>query len=222
MLVPYLLVTQLTTMMQKHFLKSSHSACAVGIIFSYVTIRSFCFVNWSLRLFVTSIIMNNMDTFAFVDFFSIHTCPIPTSIPQTTLYMCIYIFFRVSTLWRVGGGRTAIKFPKHALFCEGNQKLKKIMNTALLSQRLFCQLVFVIFLNSGFHDDYVFSIFSIFFSNLVSTIQKWTFVTFEQRFCYSHTWSCPVVAYRCYEKLYCVTFKRDILEASREFVVCLF
>ena len=27
---------------------------------------------------------------------------------------------------------------------------------------------------------------------------------------------------RCYEKLYCVSFKRDILEASREFVVCLF
>ena len=25
-----------------------------------------------------------------------------------------------------------------------------------------------------------------------------------------------------YEKLYCVTFKRDILEASREFIVCLF
>ena len=27
---------------------------------------------------------------------------------------------------------------------------------------------------------------------------------------------------KCYEKLYCVTFKRDILEALREFVVCLF
>ena len=26
----------------------------------------------------------------------------------------------------------------------------------------------------------------------------------------------------CYEKLYCVTFKRDILEGSREFVVCFF
>ena len=33
-------------------------------------------------------------------------------------------------------------------------------------------------------------------ANLVSTIQKWSFVTFEQRFCYNHTWSCPVVAYR--------------------------
>ena len=44
-------------------------------------------------------------------------------------------------------------------------------------------------------------------ANLVSTIQKWTFVTFEQRFCYNHMWSCPVVAYRCYEKLYCVAFK---------------
>ena len=27
---------------------------------------------------------------------------------------------------------------------------------------------------------------------------------------------------KCYEKLYCVSFKRDILEALREFVVCLF
>ena len=25
-----------------------------------------------------------------------------------------------------------------------------------------------------------------------------------------------------YEKLHCVTFKRDILEASEEFIVCLF
>ena len=33
-------------------------------------------------------------------------------------------------------------------------------------------------------------------ANVVSTIQKWSFVTFEQRFCYNHTWSCPVVAYR--------------------------
>ena len=32
-------------------------------------------------------------------------------------------------------------------------------------------------------------------ANLVSTIQKWTFVTFEQRSCCNHTWSCPVVAY---------------------------
>ena len=36
------------------------------------------------------------------------------------------------------------------------------------------------------------------------------------------TASCKWPIALCYEKLYCVTFKRDILEASREFVVCLF
>ena len=155
-------------MMQKHFLKSSHSACARGIIFSYVTIRSFCFVNWSLRLFVTSIIMNNMDTFAFVEFFSIHTCPIPTSIPQTILYMCIYIFFRVSTLWRVGGRRTSIS--KHALFCEGNQKLKKIMNTALLSQQLFCQGLSEFWVSWRLCFLYFFHAFWVFWIRLVNHV----------------------------------------------------
>lgn len=54
MLVPYLLVTQLTTMMQEHFLKSSHSVCARGIIFFYMSrFDLFCFGNWSLRWFVT-------------------------------------------------------------------------------------------------------------------------------------------------------------------------
>ena len=33
-------------------------------------------------------------------------------------------------------------------------------------------------------------------ANLVSTIQKLTFVTFQQRFSYNHTWSCRLVAYR--------------------------
>lgn len=56
MLVPYLLVTQLTTMMQENFLKSSHSVCARGIIFfichDSVFFATF-FGNWSLRWFVT-------------------------------------------------------------------------------------------------------------------------------------------------------------------------
>ena len=37
MLVPNLLVTQLIDMMQEHFLKSNHSACARGIIFFYMS-----------------------------------------------------------------------------------------------------------------------------------------------------------------------------------------
>ena len=44
--------------------------------------------------------------------FAIHTGPTPPLTPQTMLDVCIQNFFRVSTLYRVGGGRTARKFRK--------------------------------------------------------------------------------------------------------------
>ena len=47
--------------------------------------------------------------------FPIHTGPTPSLTPQTVLDACIQNFFRVSALYRVGGGRTARKFRK-ALF----------------------------------------------------------------------------------------------------------
>ena len=53
---------------------------------------------------------------------------------------CIQNFFRVSTLYRVGGGRTGEKFEKDALFCEGTQILQKIMNTTLLSLGLLSKI----------------------------------------------------------------------------------
>ena len=52
------------------------------------------------------------DTFPFPGCFSIHTGPTPPLIPQTMLDACIPNFFRDSTLYRVGGGRTARKFRK--------------------------------------------------------------------------------------------------------------
>ena len=42
----------------------------------------------------------------------IHTGPTPPLTPQTMLDACIQNFFRVSTLYRVAGGRTARKFLK--------------------------------------------------------------------------------------------------------------
>ena len=52
------------------------------------------------------------DTFAFLGRFQIHTGPTPPLTPQTMLDACIQNFFRVSTLYRVGGARTARKFRK--------------------------------------------------------------------------------------------------------------
>ena len=44
------------------------------------------------------------DTFAFLGRFPIYSGPTPPLTPQTILDACIQIFFRVSTLYRVGGG----------------------------------------------------------------------------------------------------------------------
>ena len=50
-------------------------------------------------------------------------------------------FFRVSTLCRVGGGQTAKKIEKDALFYEGSEKWKKNMNSAALSKGLLSTIV---------------------------------------------------------------------------------
>ena len=50
------------------------------------------------------------NTFAFLGRFPIQTDPTPPLTPQTMLDALIQNFFRVSTLYRVGGGRTARKF----------------------------------------------------------------------------------------------------------------
>ena len=53
------------------------------------------------------------------------------------------IFFRVSTLYRVGGGKTAGKFRKGCTVLWGNPEWQKNMNIAALSQGLLSMIVAV-------------------------------------------------------------------------------
>ena len=60
--------------------------------------------------------------FLFLGRFPIHTGPTPSLTPQTMLDACIlkFFLFRVSTLHRVGGRRTAWKFRKGFTVLRGN------------------------------------------------------------------------------------------------------
>ena len=56
-------------------------------------------------------------------FFSIHTFPTLPPTSQTTLDVCIHIFFsRDSTLYRLGDRELQESFEKDALFFEGTRK----------------------------------------------------------------------------------------------------
>ena len=63
------------------------------------------------------------DTSAFLGRFPIHTGPNPPLTPQTMLDACIQNFFRVSTLYRVEGRRSARKFRKWCTVLGGNQEM---------------------------------------------------------------------------------------------------
>ena len=63
------------------------------------------------------------DAFAFLERYSIHTGLTPPLTPQTMLDACIQNSFRVSTLYRVGGGRTARKFRERHTRLRGNREL---------------------------------------------------------------------------------------------------
>ena len=63
------------------------------------------------------------DTFAFLGRFPIHTGPTPPLTPQTMLDECVQNFFRVSTLYRVGEGRTARKFRKRCTVLRGDREM---------------------------------------------------------------------------------------------------
>ena len=69
-------------------------------------------MNFRVAEIVTTIMDKSLETLAFLGRFPIHTGPTPPLTPQTMLDVCIQNFFRVSTLYRVGGGRTARKFQK--------------------------------------------------------------------------------------------------------------
>ena len=79
--------------------------------------------------------------FAFLRSFPIHTGPTPPLTPQTMLDTCIQNFFRVSTLYKVRGWRTARKFWKGCTVLWRNWKMKENMNIAVLSQRLLSMIV---------------------------------------------------------------------------------
>ena len=68
--------------------------------------------------------LKSWGTFAFLGHFPIHTGPTPPLTPQTMLDGCIQNFFRdFSTLYRVGGGRTARKCRKGCTVLRGNQEM---------------------------------------------------------------------------------------------------
>ena len=79
------------------------------------------------------------DTFAFLGRFPIHTGPTPPLTPQTMLDACIQNFFRVSTLYRVGGGRTARKFRKDCTVLRGNREITEKYEYCSTVPRTFVQ-----------------------------------------------------------------------------------
>ena len=84
------------------------------------------------------------DTFAFLGRFPIHTGPTPPLTPQTMLDACIQNFFQVSTLYRVGEGRTATGNPEVTENCEYLSTVLRTFvhdcndNTATLTQTCLC------------------------------------------------------------------------------------
>ena len=66
------------------------------------------------------------DTSVFLGRFPIHTGPTPPLTPQTMLDVCIQNFFRVSTLYRVGGGELQENSEKMHCFKRESRNERKI------------------------------------------------------------------------------------------------
>ena len=88
------------------------------------------------------------DTFAFLGHFPTHTGPTSPLTPQTMLVACIQIFFRVSTLYRLGEGRTARKFRKGCTILRGNREMTEkyeycstVPRTFVQDYRYFCNRI---------------------------------------------------------------------------------
>ena len=79
------------------------------------------------------------DTIAFLGRFPIHRGPTPPLTPQTMLDVCIQNFFRVSTLYKVGGGRTARKFRKGGTVLRGNRQMTEKYEYRSTVPRTFVQ-----------------------------------------------------------------------------------
>ena len=80
------------------------------------------------------------DTFAFLGRFPIQTGPIPPS-PYKQCWTCVsrICFFRVSTLYRVEGGRTARKFQKGCTVLRRNRQMTEKYEYCSLFPRTFAQ-----------------------------------------------------------------------------------
>ena len=79
------------------------------------------------------------DTFAFLGRFPIHTGPTPPLTPQTMLDACIQNFFRVSTLCRVRGGRTARNFRRGCTVLKGDREMTEKYEYCSTVTRTFVQ-----------------------------------------------------------------------------------
>ena len=79
------------------------------------------------------------DTFGFLGRFPIHTGPTPPLTPQTMLDACIQNFFGVSTLYMVGGGRTARKFRKGCTVLRGKREMTEKYEHRSTVPRTFVQ-----------------------------------------------------------------------------------
>ena len=79
------------------------------------------------------------DTFVFLGRFPIHAGPTPPLTPQTILDVLIQNFFSVSTLCRVGGGRTGRKFRKECTVLRGNREMAQKYEYCCTVPRTFVQ-----------------------------------------------------------------------------------
>ena len=86
-----------------------------------------------------NLVQKSWDTIAFLGRFPIHTGPTPPLIPQSMLDACVQNFFRVSTLYRVGGGRTARKFRKGCTVLRGNREMTEKYEYCSTVPRTFVQ-----------------------------------------------------------------------------------
>ena len=86
---------------------------------NYNAMKFFWIVTWLKTTFMDK----SLGTLVFLARFPIHTGPSPPLTPQTMLDAYIYNFFRVSTLYRVGRGRTARNFRKGCTVLRGNREM---------------------------------------------------------------------------------------------------
>ena len=99
----------------------------------------FFFFLWTFNTVLYNHGQKSWDTFAFLGRFPIHSGPTPPLTPQTMLDACIPNFFRVSTFYRVGGGRTARKFRKECTVLRGNREMTEKYEYCSTVPRTFVQ-----------------------------------------------------------------------------------